>query len=224
MPYPSIMPSMYIDPAYSNLDYPNSHDFMILKFNNESKTSDIFFLGALNISGHIFLNKEDNKYILKGIYNRNISKKQINLKWLICKGKMSDLRKIFYLYTKKINKRIRKKRRQPVKKPKFWYSWYTYYEKISANEIRENLKYNDYDQPLYDYMVIDDGWQIKTGDWEPNDKFSDGMKNISDDIKNTKMKSGLWIAPLIAVESSNIFNMKKEMFLTNPNGEFILAG
>ena len=71
---------------------------------------------------------------------------------------------------------------------------------------------------------IDDGWQQGTGDWEPNDKFPSGMDFLSEKIKATGRKAGLWLAPLTVGTSSRIYREHPDWLLRDLDGKIQVAG
>ncbi len=76
----------------------------------------------------------------------------------------------------------------------------------------------------FDVLQVDDGWQVKIGDWEVNEKFPSGMKALADRIKSTGRKAGLWLAPLIAVRSSKLVREHPDWMLKDERGRFVSAG
>jgi alpha-galactosidase len=76
----------------------------------------------------------------------------------------------------------------------------------------------------FDVLQVDDGWQVKVGDWQANDKFPSGMAALANGIKATGRKAGLWLAPLIAVESSQLFQQHPSWFIRNSTGNFVSSG
>ncbi len=88
--------------------------------------------------------------------------------------------------------------------PSGWCSWYYYYLEISANEVKKNAKWIAENLKEYgaEYIQIDDGWQgVGHGygdnrDWTTIDKrFSNGMDELAQYIKNLGLTPGLWLAP-----------------------------
>ncbi len=92
-----------------------------------------------------------------------------------------------------------------------WTSWYSYFSGITEEIIIENLNaFKDRNIPL-DIFQIDDGYEEYVGDWlDINKKFPGGMKNLSDKIKSCGYKSGLWIAPFICEEKSELFKNHRD--------------
>jgi len=106
-----------------------------------------------------------------------------------------------------------------------WTSWYNYYTGITQEIIRHNLDaLGDHEVPL-DVFQIDDGWQHAVGDWLiTNAKFPDGMGAMADAIHGHGYKAGLWLAPFIAEERSDLLRDHPDWFLTEDNGRPVKAG
>lgn len=107
-----------------------------------------------------------------------------------------------------------------------WTSWYNYYQNITEEIILENLNNYKEKKKEIDVFQIDDGYQTAVGDWLSIDsiKFPKGMKYIANSIKESGYKSGIWLAPFVCEEKSEIFKYKKEWLLKDDLGELIMAG
>lgn len=80
-----------------------------------------------------------------------------------------------------------------------WNSWDYYFETISHADIVENVDAIKADPILKEkvkYITVDDGWSHDWGVWEPNYRFSKGMKYTADYIKEQGFIPGIWTAPL----------------------------
>ncbi|MBB6735141.1 hypothetical protein [Cohnella zeiphila] len=88
-------------------------------------------------------------------------------------------------------------------------NWYYAYGNSSHREILEDSRFmsslsaNAGNRP---YMVIDDGWQLKSGGgacnggpWTGNGKFPD-MERLAREMKEIGVKPGLWCRPLLTAE------------------------
>lgn len=101
-----------------------------------------------------------------------------------------------------------------------WCSWYYYYTKISESIILENLRQIQHKELRMDLFQIDDGWQRAIGDWTTvNEKFPSGMAFLAREIKKTGMRAGIWLAPFLAREESNLFREYPEMILRQPHSD-----
>jgi alpha-galactosidase len=106
-----------------------------------------------------------------------------------------------------------------------WTSWYNYYTGITPEIIEHNLDaLSEHDVPL-DVFQIDDGWQHAVGDWlKTNTKFPDGMGAMADAIHERGYKAGLWLAPFIAEETSDLLRDHPDWFLVENHGKPVKAG
>jgi alpha-galactosidase len=103
-----------------------------------------------------------------------------------------------------------------------WSSWYSFYETISRKDLDRIVP----QLPAlgFDTVQIDDGWERLVGDWQPNEKFSDGMKDAASAITDVGMRPGLWIAPFIALPSAEIVQKNPQMILRDTDGYPVKAG
>lgn len=74
----------------------------------------------------------------------------------------------------------------------------------------------------FKWAVLDDGWQVKTGDWTPDlAKFprgADDMKALVADIHARGMKARLWIAPLAVAPGSDELHDHTDLLLLDKDG------
>lgn len=104
-------------------------------------------------------------------------------------------------------------------------SWYRHYQDISEDKLLHDLEGISAAGGM-DIFQIDDGFQKGVGDWLKIDceKFPHGMKYVSDKIHEQGLLSGLWLAPFVCEKNSYIFRHRKDMLLTDENGEPVPAG
>ena len=106
-----------------------------------------------------------------------------------------------------------------------WTSWYNYYTGITQEIISENLEAFASRRIPIDIFQIDDGYQQAVGDWlQTNTKFPAGMKVIADQIHQAGYKAGLWLAPFICEENSEIFRLKQDWILKDQKKNPLVAG
>ena len=89
-----------------------------------------------------------------------------------------------------------------------WNSWTAFGFNLSEERILQQADWivkNKSRVPL-EYLVIDDGW-TKWGDWLVADrkKFPRGLKKVADEIKQKGLKPGIWLAPFLIEEKSELF-------------------
>ncbi|WP_290534575.1 glycoside hydrolase family 36 protein [Alistipes sp.] len=73
----------------------------------------------------------------------------------------------------------------------------------------------------FKWVDVDDGYQIAEGDWETNDRFPGGgrdMRRLTDAIHALGMKAKLWWAPLAADPGTRILREHPEMLLQTAEG------
>lgn len=86
-------------------------------------------------------------------------------------------------------------------------SWYNRYEDITYDSIISDLEGCKKVMKPGDLFQIDDGWEPYVGDWliPDKEKFPVDMKNVTDTIHSSGFKAGLWLAPFVCEEKSDIF-------------------
>ena len=109
--------------------------------------------------------------------------------------------------------------------PTGWCTWYYYYPKITAKEVKRNAEWIA--ENLKDfgaqYVQIDDGWQGAGGregqrDWTVvnSERFPDGMEELATYISSLGLTPGIWIAPhgqsrpQVVKDNPNVFLLKKD--------------
>ncbi len=102
-------------------------------------------------------------------------------------------------------------------------SWYNYYQNINSEIILRDLESLD---NRFNLFQIDDGYEEFVGDWLKIDKnkFPDGLKPIVDKIHEKGYKAGIWLAPFVAEEKSDLFTNHKELFKRDSTSEFVKCG
>ena len=154
----------------------------------ELGNDDILLLGALELSGRVEIDVTD----LHGFYEDDHTGK-----WFFARGTEHD---VFTLYTNLLGETYGTGRFQEV--PRVWCSWYSMYGWINERIFLKTL--NDFGDMPYDVFQLDDGWQLAHGDWEANSKFPSGMRAVADKIRVTGRRSGIWLAPFMVAENSQL--------------------
>ncbi|MCE4556987.1 alpha-galactosidase [Roseateles cellulosilyticus] len=100
-----------------------------------------------------------------------------------------------------------------------WCAW-GYERDFSLDYVRATLP--KVQELGFKWAVLDDGWQVKTGDWRPDlAKFprgDDDMKALVADIHARGMKARLWIAPLAVAPGSDELHDHTDMLLLDRDG------
>ena len=92
--------------------------------------------------------------------------------------------------------------------PRCWNSWDYYKSSISYEKIVENACAIAADPDLgenVDCIVLDDGWEVQFGEWEPNSHFKKGMAHTAKEINGLGFRAGLWFAPIVVEPQCNFF-------------------
>lgn len=106
-----------------------------------------------------------------------------------------------------------------------WTSWYKYYEKITEENILQNLETFSKRKVPLDVFQIDDGYQRAVGDWlQVNSKFPGGMKEVAHAIHSKGYKAGLWLAPFACESKSLIVTEHPDWIVKDDKGEFLPIG
>lgn len=106
-----------------------------------------------------------------------------------------------------------------------WTSWYNYYTAITEEIILENIDSFRKRNVEIDVFQIDDGYQKAVGDWlETNEKFPHGMKSLSDKAHAAKYRAGLWLAPFVCEQKSDILTKHPDWLLRTADGRPVKAG
>lgn len=101
-----------------------------------------------------------------------------------------------------------------------WNSWYELWNGVDEAAVRANAtlavallapQLADDAPPLR--IVIDDGWQQLWGEWLPNDKFPSGMDGLAEDLRESGLTTGIWLAPLLVDEASSLVEDHPDWFV-----------
>lgn len=108
-----------------------------------------------------------------------------------------------------------------------WCSWYHYFQKITAGDIRSNLQVAVRLKDVYplDLVQIDDGFETQVGDWYTfRPGFPDGMAPLAEEIRREGFLPGIWLAPFIIDRRSRLAHEHPEYLLRNRAGTPVNAG
>lgn len=132
-------------------------------------------------------------------------------------------RKALELYADILANRMQAKKWPSV--PTGWCSWYYYFTRPDQTEVVANAEFikERFDGAI-EWILIDDGYQVAVGDWDPNARFSGGFKNLIHAIEANGMNSGIWVAPFIASEHSKLFKERPDWFIKDKDNVPIVAG
>jgi alpha-galactosidase len=112
--------------------------------------------------------------------------------------------------------------------PTGWCSYYYYYGQETESDILENARFlsQHRDSMPVEYIQIDDGWQKARGNWLEShpDKFPHGMEWLATGIKKLGFKPGIWVAPFLVSENTEVYQQNKEWLLRDSQGELLAMG
>lgn len=117
--------------------------------------------------------------------------------------------------------------RPPTRVPTGWCSWYHFYQKVSAEDVRANLKAAQAlknDIPL-EMIQLDDGFEAQVGDWfHFNARFPDGVAPLAAEIRSAGFTPGLWLAPFIVHPKSRLYAQHPDWLLRGRFNRPVNAG
>jgi hypothetical protein len=103
-------------------------------------------------------------------------------------------------------------------------SWYHRYNNISEQTLSDDLSGLD-TQKGYGVFQVDDGYQANVGDWlKSSAGFPHGLTSLFAEAKNKGLERGIWCAPFIALEHSNIVKLHPEWVLKDRSGQPVVCG
>lgn len=103
-----------------------------------------------------------------------------------------------------------------------WSSWYAYYEDIDERLIA--CAVDDLRGYPFDVVQVDDGWEPVVGDWIAGPSFPNGMGATARRITNGGFRAGLWLAPLIALPTSEIATTRPDLLVHDTDGSPLVGG
>ena len=102
-------------------------------------------------------------------------------------------------------------------------SWYNHYQNITESILLDNLLNID---SRFDLFQIDDGYEQYVGDWLKVDKvkFPNGLDGICKQILSKNVTAGIWLAPFVAEEKSDLFKEHPNWFYKDKDGNPVKCG
>jgi alpha-galactosidase len=107
-----------------------------------------------------------------------------------------------------------------------WCSWFYTLAKVSEDEVLRNTEFAARAFRAFglEYVQIDDGYQRAHGDWEGNERFPHGMQWLAERIKGHGFKPGLWIAPYVISEGTDVFRQHPDWLVQRRDGSLQRIG
>ena len=102
-----------------------------------------------------------------------------------------------------------------------WCSWYSVYSGVKEDDVLGAIEFfaNHKNEFTPDFIQLDDGYQKMMGEWNPNEKFPNAFSNIVGSVKGIGARAGIWVAPIIAHENSEILQQHPDWIAKNENGK-----
>ncbi len=110
--------------------------------------------------------------------------------------------------------------------PTGWCSWYYYFDKITETDVLENIKFISEHKEEFpiEYIQLDDGYEAALGDWLIcNEKFPHGLQFLAQKIKAIGLRPGIWLAPFMVEERSQLFKSHPDWMVKDATGEIMWA-
>lgn len=196
------------------------HSYMYTYILNSNKIDDTYLIGSTDETlGYTIIEMNANKSqlkIIKDVKGLVIDKSTTISEIIKIRGDKSKIqRKYFDIISNK----------SEGKNYLGWTSFNKCFTNITEKIIIENLEAFIEKKIPIDVFQIDDGYQKSVGDWLIfNNKFPNGLKNIVNKIHKSNYKAGLWLAPFICEENSNIYINHRDWLFTDDNNKPIIAG
>lgn len=103
--------------------------------------------------------------------------------------------------------------------PQGWCSWYSVNVKVNEQHVLDVADFfaENTDKFSPDFIQIDEGYQIRRGDWEYNSQFPNGVTEIVRRIRKSGARPGIWMCPIVVDRESTIY-------LEHPEYAFLREG
>ncbi|MEV0586170.1 glycoside hydrolase family 36 protein [Nonomuraea sp. NPDC050310] len=89
--------------------------------------------------------------------------------------------------------------------PPMWCSWYGYWDKVTDQDILDNLRLAEQHGVEADMFLIDDGYEAEIGDWlELRPEFG-SLERAVGTVREAGKRGGIWLAPFLVGHRSRIF-------------------
>jgi hypothetical protein len=104
-------------------------------------------------------------------------------------------------------------------------TWYQYYSAVTEEDVRRDLALatatwaGREDLGPGAVFQIDDGWQVRWGDWTAGDDFPSGMAAITADIRAAGFVPGVWMAPFYVSRESATYAAHPDWWVRDESGE-----
>jgi alpha-galactosidase len=126
-------------------------------------------------------------------------------------------------YAEVVKETMKARPAKPI--PTGWCSWYYYFGENKAGDVLDNLAAATKTELPLEYILIDDGYQTAIGDWLSIDeeKFSQGMRSLAEEIRAAGHRPGIWTAPFAASSQSQLYTEYPDWVIRDERGDPIVA-
>ncbi len=107
--------------------------------------------------------------------------------------------------------------------PSGWCSWYCFGDDVTEKDIENNMSVMKENFDFMKYVLIDDGYQKKMGDWLKDSTKFGSMNKICGKIKASGILPAIWVAPFIAEKNSECLTKHPEYFVRDEKGNPLAA-
>lgn len=107
-----------------------------------------------------------------------------------------------------------------------WCSWFSFFGSITEGEVVRQAEFAAKHLKGYgfEYVQVDDGFYRGFGDWEGNARFPHGMKWLATKIRETGLTPGIWLAPYVIQEGTDIHRNHPDWLVHRPDGKLRQVG
>lgn len=107
-----------------------------------------------------------------------------------------------------------------------WCSWFSFFGDITEDEVLRSAEFAaKHLKPFgFETVQVDDGFYRAFGDWEGNARFPHGMKWLAQRIRGLGLKPGIWLAPYVIAEGTDVFRQHPEWLIRNSDGKLKQIG
>lgn len=103
-----------------------------------------------------------------------------------------------------------------------WNSWDYYGGAVDDETVDENLTALADWLPEFSHLVLDDGWQVRWGEWEgAHTRFADGLRGVAGRIRQRGKIPGIWVAPLTMYCHCPFARKNRDCLLHDESGKIV---
>lgn len=106
--------------------------------------------------------------------------------------------------------------------PVGWNSWNTFFDDVRFEDVKGNIEVikNELTSLKVNNIQIDDGWELQWGEWEKdNPAFGASYAEFARAVTEAGFLPGIWLAPFLADEKSQVFQTHPHWFLKDREGK-----